>query len=116
MSIFSTVEAVSGGVMDGVLNAISQWSGQTSEALKDLPRLRELVSQILERVKEDHPEAKWSFGMGQDRESWQLTVYSDSPSSWDILDLVRPIATEETFEGLGLYLANVGLEEAEQEG
>ena len=115
VATYQTVEEVDEGVQVGFCEAISYWAGQMSEAVENLPRLRDLVSRIITQVLEEHPEAKWSFGMHQDGERWQLTVYSNDPSSWHIFDVVRPMITDTTLEDLGLYLINVGLEEAEQE-
>jgi len=116
VSVYSEVSEAGASVSEGVFEALSQWATQGAEAVANLDPLKEVVEQIVEKVKEHYPEAKFDFGIGQDGEGWQLTVYLDAPASWDIMDLVRPLLTERSEEHLGLHVIPAGLEEAEGEG
>ena len=111
MSIHSTAEEVTEGVRAGVNADVVHWSEQTVEALKNMPEMRSVVSQIIRKVQEEHPEAKWMFGLDQDREGFQLTIYSTS-IEWDIYALVRTIVADEIQDRLGLYLMIFPLDDA----
>ena len=113
---YSEVSEAGESVFEGVFEALSQWATQGAEAVANLNALKEVVEQIVNQVKEHYPEAKFDFGIGQEGEGWQLTVYLDAPASWDIMDLVRPLITERAEEQLGLHVIHAGLEEVEEEG
>lgn len=64
LKAYSTVDQVGQGVEEGIDGAVSQWGQQIADAKKNTPRLKELVAQIIRKVQEERPEAKWNFGVG----------------------------------------------------
>ena len=114
--VFSSEEEGSTEVQEGVGDAITHWSEQTIEALKNQRKLQTLVSRIIRRVKEKYSEAKFGFGIGQDEEGWELSVYTNSNSSWQVRDWVKKGINETDLERLGLHLVPLGLDQAEQGG
>ena len=115
MITYSTVGEVNQGVEEGVDGAISQCEKEIADARKNTPRLKEVVGQIVAKVKKVYPEAKWIFGRGQNSVGWQLDFYSHA-LSWAINDLIRPLISEANLEGLGLFITSQPLEAVEIEG